>query len=448
MKNNIKVQNDFISDEYSIFIRKKRAYFTTKNSIEPISGVRLTHNKNGSKKVYNEVIIRAKTPGWTGTYQQGTEKIISLTDVISGTSYVKNVDYAQDKIEYFPWIGPTKALFRLKTVKTDGQSPSLKVYLISVDKIGYLNPAEQIIFTFHHASVNNSSRWILDSIEFENKLDKNGNSLISTKNVKIISKNGSTLDSGTKNGNMSSFFPRETDLEKLALIVTGDNYTGTLVQINNRNNDPTGEFYAIAFEKINELTHLFGQVYNYDNPNDSNDLNRLLTLDWCRIYESSTTITDANFERYVQNVFFTSPATTGNNISYNYSDFYTQKINLLRNGDSNTDPEYLKYLINSIIGYSDDIDTYKFTSGNIHNELECKWCSNETDTYIRKQSDGIFNSERWGSLGSTSIKTDDYVRFEDFFMDQENSKILKSTIEIYKQDSKTYLIKNYIEVFE
>lgn len=445
MKNNISVKNDYVSDEYSIFIRKKRAYFTTKDSIEPMSEVRLTHNKDGSKRVYNEVTIRAKTPGWSGTYQQGTNKIISLTDVLSGDPSVNRVNYSQDKIEYFPWIGPTQSLYRLKTVK---ENTTFIVSLISVDKFGYMNPAEQIDFNFEHFYDNNNNpRWRLLTIEFLNKKDSNGNYLNSTRNVKILSKNGSTEQNGTKDSDSCNFNSTGTD-EYKTLVVSGTSYIGALRSINDRNNDPVGEFFAIVFDKVRALTERFHQVYNYDNPTDVNDLNRLLTLDWCRIYESSTTITDENFERYVYNVFFTAPLISGDAVYYRYNDFITQKQNLLRNGDSNTNPEYLKFLINSIIGYSDDIDIYKFTSGNIHNELECKWCSNEKDTYIRKQSDGIFNSERWGSLGSTSVKTDDYVRFEDFFMDQENSKILKSTIEIHKQDSKTYLIKNYIEVFE
>ena len=468
MKKAIKEQKSFNSEPYSFFIKKDssgkiKGYYTSKNSISSVSPRRaITRDLSTgfSKRILNihetYPIVHAN---YNQSYSDGVRRLLNQIDSPDGSEQrliVRRVSVAQDKIDYLPWIAAVSGLFRLVTTENNGST--WKVSLINVEWDRYLSPVDRIDFNFNHMTLNGSARWILQSINFTIKPSLDSE-LHPNNNISIISKNGSTL----LNSNSSKQFIPGSGVsnENKALVVNSSGYVGTLTSQNNRNNDPLGEFYTMVFEKINTITLSNGGAYNYDVPSDARNLSKLIELDWCRITNGTTTISQSSMNSSsTKNVFFTQPNSTwtgtqnqdigiypGANCYY-YYDFLTQRTNLLNNGGSNSSAEFTNYLINSIeSAYAEnDDDMYIVRVGNATIKLYCDFCSNSRYAYFRRTVENcIQENDNYEFLGSKSEEAGDFT-YTEYFLDTRNKQRIKSTIKVTRLEHKKYRIENMLEI--
>lgn len=435
MEKLVKKLNEFVVEEHELFIGKNhRGYFVTDQSIAPISGRRATHN---SKK-YNAITICPHVDAYTSqSYQKGARKLVSLTDVLGGTSSVKAVAYGQHKIDFFPWIGPTLGQFRIITSQT---SDHAYITLKAVYAEGKMSPVRDIKFIFEDAIIDGSPRWLLETIEFYPDEEIGRNTWYP---IDILASNGSTIVRMTKDGDMAYVnYANKSDKER-AMVVTHQGYVGML-QTHDAN-DAVGQFMDVVTQKINAITQPIGvNPLDHDDPADTS----YVELHWCRMFKNGTTIQDDSWVKNITNVFFTKTTTVNGVQQYRFNDWYTQKANFLRNGDANSSKEYIDYLINNILNTValEGSDSFVFKC----EDLQMAITPLKTKaglTYLKRTCNMVplNNGEfSFAVFGDENTAAGDSFYYVEYYMLPSN-RIVKVYIEGQHDGAGSYLIKCFAE---
>lgn len=346
-----------------LFLKDGKAYYSVEDAVTPV-----TPRRAKKKTLHNRVILNAgdfKDDGtWHGTLKEGVRELIEVND--DGDKVVSDTVIGQDKLQYMPWLGYVHAAFRL-TTEFNGNDNDFVVRLLRVEKEGYISPCESITFTFYFGTDWNVSggapRWFLRSINFE--------SIDGLENFLIVSNNKRSTDDRDVR-HQGELLSRDygTDYEKrqsvgLVIVTTGIVYDISKAYIGaydytahgsrNKKNDifnnfPYEAFFLAVFAKVGALINGQYHPLNYNREEDIEE-DRLVILDWCRYFNSSSTALtgDASFKQSVYNVFFTEPL--NGSTTYEFNDFWTQRQNMILNGNSNSNLTYVKYLIDSIYEY-------------------------------------------------------------------------------------------------
>lgn len=436
MEKLVKKLNEFVVEEHELFIGKNhRGYFVTDQSIAPISGRRATH----SPKKYNEITIRPHVDAYSSTsYKEGVRKLVSLTDVLSGTSSVKAVAYGQQKIDFFPWIGPTLGQFRIIT-KQDGDNAY--IILRAVYAEGKMSPVRDIKFLLKSAIIDGSPRWLLETIEFYPDEEIGRNTWYP---IDILASNGSTIVRMTRDGDMAYVnYANKTDKER-AIVVTHQGYVGMLQS--HDQNDAVGQFMDVVTQRINAVTQPVGvNPFDHDDPADVS----FVELHWCRMFKNGTTIQDDSWVNKITNVFFTKTVNVNGVAQYQFNDWYTQKTNFLQNGDANSSKNYVDYLINNILNTVAlaGSDGFVFKCENL--QMAITPLKTKTGlTYLKRTCNMVplNNGETsFAVFGDENTAAGDSFSYVEYYMLPSN-KIVKLYIDGQHDGAGSYLIRCFAEV--
>ena len=425
---------------------KTKGYFTTNtNKIVPLCQNR---NISSSEKYLNKIAIRAIKSGWTGTYKDGAAYLINGIQ-----------SYSQESLEYYPWIEKQTAAFRI--IINENNISLIDVSQSFINE-NYISPVDRIDLIMHKNT--NQNQWLqLDSAVF---YGKETDDLNSTKCFDIVNKNGQRSKDKAQityegehicalNINAPEYYivkSRKSGSNNLGYFHFK---SGERENIGNGNsNNGILELAYIIFEKF-EKTGIINDIVglNYDNPDDIYNKDKLIILDWCRYYDSSETeIKRNNYINSCINCFYTilSKQLDGSEY-YNFGDWSTHKNNMLTNTNPNSDPSFVKYLIDQIQGggiEGKDVYSFKYKGEELF-KLKFNWCNNDTDYYIEKieNSDYLFAEiDNEGSLGNkNNIRPDDVFKIKRLYKTYDG-KILRFYIFGQKTSNDYYIIYNYIEV--
>ena len=465
MKSLVKQTKNFNNLEAdSIFLKDGRGYFTTNNMIVPFSKRKISCNDYKLNK-----LILCVHNKWNGNYSEAITKLIDYTDKYINTNggmpSPSLINYSQDKMRYFPWLAPIKALFRAIIRKPgDREGFALVVDLVNVEKFGYMSPFEKISFYFKFDS--GQRRYYLTQVIFE-KIDDSINKtyIISDANTEwnISFNNGFSRIVTTGNNGYSDFWALTTGGSSGVpwFNCFGEDRVGS-----SRDNNALAQFYETIFKSGSQLSNLISEnaiTYvneGYDDETDIDDLNRLITISWFRKYKNASTaiINNNSLFDYCANYIITR--TPGNPVKQNY---INDRDNFKRNASQNSDPTFVISLINNIennnnIAGSFDKYVVKNSDGNVLYELEAIMCDDNYDVvypennvvnfYIKKTSRNVSNvmyidkTNNQSLFGNANLPVENFV-YKEAFIDNSSGKTTESTL-IFQTNSEGYVTINHI----
>jgi hypothetical protein len=338
----------------SLFIKDSKLYVRNGSSLAAVAP-----RRSKKRTLHSSVILssgEADDGTWHGTLKEGVQELIKLQD--NGTSTPQDATVTQDQLQWMPWVGFTKAAYRL-TTEYNGSASDFRIILHRKELEGTVSPAETITFTLYFGTDWNlpsgAPRWFLRSIEFE-PVDSRVSRFMIVTNNKRSTDDRDVLHQG---GLLSRDYG--TDYEKrqsVGLVTVTSNISTDISRAyigaydytahGNRNkkgdlmnNYPYEAFFLAVMAKVGAIINGRYNPYNYDLGEDDPSY---ISLEWCRYFSSSSAAltSDASFNDMVYNVYLTEQP------YFAFNDFWTQRQNMILNGNANSSLTYVKMLIDKI----------------------------------------------------------------------------------------------------